>query len=64
MDVVVMGYLYVEFLLGNGIGFYEKYIGVDGINGKINGIFVIMVGKYGDYFGIIDLGFSYINGKW
>lgn len=64
VDAVVTGHSHAEFPSGNGTGFYEKYTGVDGINGKINGTPVTMAGKYGDHLGIIDLGLSYTNGKW
>lgn len=37
VDAVVTGHSHAEFPSGNGTGFYEKYTGVDGINGKING---------------------------
>ncbi len=64
VDAVVTGHSHAEFPSGNGTGFYEKYTGVDGINGKINGTTVTMAGKYGDHLGIIDLRLSYTNGKW
>ena len=64
VDAVVTGHSHAEFPSGNGTGFYEKYPGVDGINGKINGTPVTMAGKYGDHLGIIDLNLVYKNGKW
>lgn len=64
MDAVVTGHSHAEFPSGNGTGFYEKYAGVDGVNGKINGTPVTMAGKYGDHLGIIDLNLIYKNGKW
>ena len=64
VDAVVTGHSHAEFPSGNGTGFYEKYPGVDGINGKINGTPVTMAGKYGDHIGIIDLNLVYKNGKW
>lgn len=64
VDAVVTGHSHAEFPSGNGTGFYEKYAGVDGINGKINGTPVTMAGKYGDHLGIIDLNLVYKNGKW
>ena len=64
VDAVVTGHSHAEFPSGNGTGFYEKYTGVDGINGKINGTPVTMAGKYGDHLGIIDLNLVYKNGKW
>ncbi|RSI08802.1 bifunctional 2',3'-cyclic-nucleotide 2'-phosphodiesterase/3'-nucleotidase [Streptococcus sanguinis] len=64
VDAVVTGHSHAEFPSGNGTGFYEKYPGVDGINGKINGTPVTMAGKYGDHLGVIDLKLNYTNGKW
>lgn len=64
VDAVVTGHSHAEFPSGDGTGFYEKYDGVDGINGKINGTPVTMAGKYGDHLGIIDLGLTYTDGKW
>ncbi|KXT82963.1 2',3'-cyclic-nucleotide 2'-phosphodiesterase [Streptococcus oralis] len=64
VDAVVTGHSHAEFPSGNGTGFYEKYAGVDGVNGKINGTPVTMAGKYGDHLGIIDLNLIYKNGKW
>ena len=64
VDAVVTGHSHAEFPSGNGTGFYEKYPGVDGTNGKINGTPVTMAGKYGDHLGIIDLNLVYKNGKW
>lgn len=64
VDAVVTGHSHAEFPSGNGTGFYEKYPGVDGINGKINGTPVTMAGKYGDHLGIIDLNLVYKNRKW
>lgn len=64
VDAVVTGHSHAEFPSGKGTGFYEKYKGVDGINGKINGTPVTMAGKYGDHLGIIDLGLVYKDGKW
>ena len=64
VDAVVMGHSHAEFPSGNGSGFYEKYPGVDGINGKINGTPVTMAGKYGDHLGVIDLKMTYTDGKW
>lgn len=64
VDAVVTGHSHAEFPSGNGSGFYEKYAGVDGVNGKINGTPVTMAGKYGDHLGIIDLNLIYKNGKW
>lgn len=64
VDAVVTGHSHAEFPSGNGTGFYEKYAGVDGVNGKINGTPVTMAGKYGDHLGIIDLNLVYKNGKW
>ena len=64
VDAVVTGHSHAEFPSGNGSGFYEKYAGVDGVNGKINGTPVTMAGKYGDHLGVIDLSLTYSNGKW
>lgn len=64
VDAVVTGHSHAEFPSGNGTGFYEKYAGVDGVNGKINGTPVTMAGKYGDHLGVIDLNLVYKNGKW
>ena len=64
VDAVVTGHSHAEFPSGNGTGFYEKYAGVDGVNGKINGTPVTMAGKYGDHLGIIDLNLVYKKGKW
>lgn len=64
VDAVVTGHSHAEFPSGNGTGFYEKYAGVDGVNGKINGTPVTMAGKYGDHLGIIDLNLVYKNGTW
>ena len=64
VDAVVTGHSHAEFPSGTGLGFYEKYKGVDGINGKINGTPVTMAGKYGDHLGIIDLNLVYTDGKW
>ena len=64
VDAVVTGHSHAEFPSGNGTGFYEKYPGVDGINGKINGTPVTMAGKYGDHLGVIDLRLNYTDGKW
>ena len=64
VDAVVTGHSHVEFPSGNGTGFYEKYPGVDGVNGKINGTPVTMAGKYGDHLGVIDLKLNYTDGKW
>ena len=64
VDAVVTGHSHAEFPSGNGSGFYEKYPGVDGVNGKINGIPVTMAGKYGDHLGVIDLKLNYTDGKW
>jgi len=64
VDAVVTGHSHAEFPSGNGTGFYEKYPGVDGINGKINGTPVTMAGKYGDHLGVIDLKLNYTDGKW
>ncbi|GGE36305.1 bifunctional 2',3'-cyclic-nucleotide 2'-phosphodiesterase/3'-nucleotidase [Streptococcus himalayensis] len=64
VDAVVTGHSHAEFPSGNGSGFYEKYKGVDGIEGKINGTPVTMAGKYGDHLGIIDLNLTYTAGKW
>ncbi|MEW4354599.1 bifunctional 2',3'-cyclic-nucleotide 2'-phosphodiesterase/3'-nucleotidase [Streptococcus pneumoniae] len=64
VDAVVTGHSHAEFPSGNGTGFYEKYKGVDGIKGKINGTPVTMAGKYGDHLGIIDLNLTYTDGKW
>ena len=64
VDAVVTGHSHAEFPSGNGSGFYEKYAGVDGVNGNINGTPVTMAGKYGDHLGIIDLNLIYKNGKW
>ena len=64
VDAVVTGPSHAEFPSGNGTGFYEKYPGVDGVNGKINGTPVTMAGKYGDHLGVIDLKLNYTDGKW
>lgn len=64
VDAVVTGHSHAEFPSGKGTGFYEKYAGVDGINGKINGTPVTMAGKYGDHLGVIDLNLTYTDGKW
>lgn len=64
VDAVVTGHSHAEFPSGNGTGFYEKYAGVDGVNGTINGTPVTMAGKYGDHLGVIDLNLVYKNGKW
>ena len=64
VDAVVTGHSHAEFPSGNGTGFYEKYAGVDGVNGKINGTPVTMAGKYGDHLGVIDLKLNYTDGKW
>lgn len=64
VDAVVTGHSHAEFPSGNGTGFYEKYAGVDGVNGKINGTPVTMAGKYGDHLGVIDLNLRYTDGKW
>lgn len=64
VDAVVTGHSHAEFPSGNGTGFYEKYPGVDGVNGKINGTPVTMAGKYGDHLGVIDLNLRYTDGKW
>ena len=64
VDAVVTGHSHAEFPSGNGSGFYEKYPGVDGINGKTNGTPVTMAGKYGDHLGVIDLKLNYTDGKW
>lgn len=64
VDAVVTGHSHAEFPSGNGTGFYEKYAGVDGVNGKINGTPVTMAGKYGDHLGVIDLNLRYSDGKW
>ena len=64
VDAVVTGHSHAEFPSGNGTGFYEKYPGVDGVNGKINGTPVTMAGKYGDHLGLIDLKLNYTEGKW
>ena len=64
VDAVVTGHSHAEFPSGNGTGFYEKYAGVDGVNGKINGTPVTMAGKYGDHLGVIDLSLRYTDGKW
>ena len=64
VDAVVTGHSHAEFPSGNGSGFYEKYPGVDGVNGKINGTPVTMAGKYGDHLGVIDLKLNYTDGKW
>lgn len=64
VDAVVTGHSHAEFPSGNGTGFYEKYAGVDGVNGKINGTPVTMAGKYGDHLGVIDLNLVYKDGKW
>ena len=64
VDAVVTGHSHAEFPSGNGTGFYEKYAGVDGVNGKINGTPVSMAGKYGDHLGVIDLNLRYTDGKW
>ncbi|MBP2620553.1 bifunctional 2',3'-cyclic-nucleotide 2'-phosphodiesterase/3'-nucleotidase [Streptococcus panodentis] len=64
VDAVVTGHSHAEFPSGNGSGFYEKYAGVDGINGRINGTPVTMAGKYGDHLGVIDLSLTYKDGNW
>ncbi len=64
VDAVVTGHSHAEFPSGKGTGFYEKYPGVDGINGTINGTPVTMAGKYGDHLGVIDLELTFSNGKW
>ena len=64
VDAVVTGHSHAEFPSGNGSGFYEKYPGVDGVKGKINGTPVTMAGKYGDHLGVIDLKLNYTDGKW
>ena len=64
VDAVVTGHSHAEFPSGNGTGFYEKYPGVDGVNGTINGTPVTMAGKYGDHLGVIDLDLTFSNGKW
>lgn len=64
VDAVVTGHSHAEFPSGNGTGFYEKYPGVDGVNGKINGTPVTMAGKYGDHLGVIDLKLNYTDGRW
>ena len=64
VDAVVTGHSHAEFPSGNGTGFYEKYPGIDGVNGKINGTPVTMAGKYGDHLGVIDLKLNYTDGKW
>lgn len=64
VDAVVTGHSHAEFPSGNGTGFYEKYTGVDGVRGLINGTPVTMAGKYGDHLGIIDLNLTYTDGKW
>ena len=64
VDAVVKGHSHAEFPSRNGTGFYEKYPGVDGVNGKINGTPVTMAGKYGDHLGVIDLKLNYTDGKW
>ena len=64
VDAVVTGHSHAECPSGDGTGFYEKYAGVDGVNGKINGTPVTMAGKYGDHLGVIDLNLRYSDGKW
>lgn len=64
IDAVVTGHAHAEFPSGNGTGIYEKIPGVDGVNGKINGIPVTMGGKYGDHLGVIQLNLLYQGGKW
>ena len=64
VDAVVTGHSHAEFPSGDGSGFYEKYPGVDGVNGTINGTPVTMAGKYGDHLGVIDLNLSFTDGKW
>ena len=64
VDAVVTGHSHAEFPSGDGSGFYEKYPGVDGVNGTINGTPVTMAGKYGDHLGVIDLNLSFADGKW
>ena len=64
VDAVVTGHSHAEFPSGDGSGFYEKYPGVDGVNGTINGTPVTMAGKYGDHLGMIDLNLSFTDGKW
>ncbi|WP_165211871.1 bifunctional 2',3'-cyclic-nucleotide 2'-phosphodiesterase/3'-nucleotidase [Streptococcus tangpeifui] len=64
IDAVVTGHAHAEFPSGNGTGVYEKIPGVDGFNGKINGIPVTMGGKYGDHLGVIKLNLLFQGGKW
>ena len=64
VDAVVTGHSHAEFPSGDGSGFYEKYPGVDVVNGTINGTPVTMAGKYGDHLGVIDLNLSFADGKW
>lgn len=64
VDAVVTGHSHAEFPSGKDDGFYEKYAGVDGVKGLINGTPVTMAGKYGDHLGLIDLEITFQNGKW
>lgn len=64
VDAVVTGHSHAEFPAVTGSSFYDKYLGVDGTRGLINGTPVTMAGKYGDHLGIIDLSLTYTDGKW
>lgn len=64
VDAVITGHSHAEFPSGKGTGFYEKFAGVDGVKGLINGTPVVMAGKYGDHLGVIDLNIKYTDGRW
>lgn len=51
VNVIMFGYVYVVFL---GKDFVDIE-GVDIVKGMLNGVLVVMLGMWGDYFGVVDL---------
>lgn len=51
VNVIMFGYVYVVFL---GKDFVDIE-GVDIVKGTLNGVSAVMLGMWGDYFGVVDL---------
>lgn len=64
VDAVVTGHSHADFPALPDGSFYDKFKGVDGKKGLINGVPVTMGGKYGDHLGVIDVNLTYTNGQW
>lgn len=60
VDVIMFGYVYVVFLGKD----FVNIKGVDIVKGMLNGVLVVMLGMWGDYFGVVDLVLNNDSGKW